>query len=196
MKRGSLGGVVGVCLAIGIGGGACASRKEAAEPQAQPTGQKEAPAVGQKETPGALACSLSVASRFKVGEPVMVRFQLTNSSAQPVYVLGWNTPFEGLRNSFLQVTRDGTDIPYQGPMLKRGEPTAEDYVSIAPGASADAQVEASLAYDFSQPGHYRIAFRDELLDVATNKPELPHTRERFQPRSVQCPAVETTIVTP
>jgi hypothetical protein len=152
--------------------------------------------MGQKETPSSLTCSLSVAPRFKVGEPVMLRFQLTNPTAQPLYVLDWHTPFEGLLNNFLQVTRDGVDIPYQGPMLKRGDPTAEDYVSIAAGASADAQVEVSLAYDFSQPGHYRIAFRGELLDVATKQPELPHTREQFKALSVQCPPVETTIVTP
>ncbi len=195
MTRGNLGWVAGLCLAVG--GWGCAARKEAAEPQqAQPTGQKEAPAVGQKETPGSLACSLSVAPRFKVGEPVMVRFQLTNSSAQALHVLGWHTPFEGLLNNFLQVTLDGVDIPYQGPMLKRGDPTAEDYVAIAPGASKDAEVEASLAYDFSKPGHYRIAFRNELLDVATQQAKVPHTRDGFKPMTVQCPAVETTIVTP
>jgi hypothetical protein len=137
-----------------------------------------------------------VAPRFKVGEPVMLRFQLTNPTARPLFVLDWHTPFEGLLNNFLQVTRDGVDIPYQGPMLKRGDPTAEDYVSIAPGASADATVEASLAYDFTQPGHYRIAFRNELLDVATKQAELPHTRDGFRAMPVQCPAVETTIVTP
>jgi hypothetical protein len=143
-----------------------------------------------------LECSMSVPARLKVGEPVELRFQLRNPTASPVFVLEWHTPFEGLLANFLRVTRNGQDVPYQGPMMKRGDPSAEEYVTLQPGASAEAQVEVSLAYDFQQPGHYRIAFRDSLMDVVTRQAEVPHTRERFQPLPVQCPAVETTIVTP
>jgi hypothetical protein len=136
------------------------------------------------------------ASSLKVGEPVELRFRLTNPTAQPLFVLSWHTPLEGLLNDFLRVTRDGTEIPYQGPMFKRGNPSAEEYTAIPAGRSVEASVEVSLAYDFKQPGHYRIAFRNELLDVTPNQPEVPHPLERFHPMAVTCPAVETTIVSP
>jgi hypothetical protein len=141
-----------------------------------------------------LDCTMSVPPSLKVGEPVELRFQLTNPTAQTLYVLEWHTPLEGLLNNFLQVTRDGTEIPYQGPMLKRGNPSAEEYTAIPAGKSVEATVEASLAYDFKQPGHYRIAFRNELMDVTANQSEVPHPLDRFQPMTVKCPAVETTIV--
>lgn len=143
-----------------------------------------------------LECTMSVPPRLMVGEPVELRFELRNPTASPVYVLEWHTPFEGLLANFLQVTRNGEEVPYEGPMMKRGDPSAEEYVAIPPGASVDATVEMSLAYDFKQPGHYRITFRDTLMDVVTNQAEVPHTRAGFQPLPVQCPAVETTIVTP
>lgn len=143
-----------------------------------------------------LECSMSVPPRLKVGEPVELRFQLRNPTASPLFVLEWHTPFEGLLANFLRVTRNGQDVPYQGPMMKRGDPSAEEYVTLQPGASAEAQVEVSLAYDFQQPGHYRLAFRDSLMDVVTRQAEVPRPLGRFQPLPVQCPAVETTIVTP
>jgi hypothetical protein len=143
-----------------------------------------------------LECKLSVAPRVRAGEPVEVAFQLRNPTARPLYVLDWHTPLEGLLNNIFLVTRDGVEVPYAGPMLKRGDPQADDYVTVAPGTSVDAKVEASLAYDFTQPGTYRITFRGPVMDVATQQPEVPHTRERFQSLPVQCPAVETTVAAP
>jgi uncharacterized protein (DUF58 family) len=144
-----------------------------------------------------LECSLSVPSTVKAGQPVEARFQLTNRTAGPLYVLKWRTPLEGrlLGNDF-EITRDGTGIPYQGPMVKRGNPEAESYVTLTPGESVEATVELSLAYELSQPGRYRIAFRNELLDVAEKKTEVPRTLEQFRPMPVQCPVVETTITAP
>jgi hypothetical protein len=176
MTRGHVRWLAVFCLAVG--GAGCASRKEAS-------------AVAMK-----LDCTMSVSPRLTVGEPVELRFQLRNPTAQPVFVLEWHTPFEGLLANFLQVTRNGQEVPYEGPMMKRGDPSAEEYVALQPGASVEAKVEVSLAYDFKQPGHYRIAFRDSLMDVVTNQAEVPHTRAQFQPLPVQCPAVETTLVTP
>ena len=42
----------------------------------------------------------------------------------------WNTPLEGLNNKFFRVTRDGVDLPYQGRIVKRMEPTAKSYAQI------------------------------------------------------------------
>jgi hypothetical protein len=143
-----------------------------------------------------LGCTMSVAPRLRVGEPVELRFQLSNPTAQPLYVLNWHTPLEGLLSNCLKVTRSGTEIPYQGPMFKRGDPDAESYVSLAPGASTEATIEASLAYDFQQPGSYRIEFRGPLMDVTTQQAEVPRPLARHRAMPVNCPAVETTIVPP
>jgi hypothetical protein len=142
-----------------------------------------------------LECTLSVPGQLKAGEPVKVGFELRNPTAQALYVLDWHTPFEGLLNDIFQVTRleGGEALSYSGPMLKRGDPSAEDYVTVGPGAAARAEAEVSLAYDLGKPGRYRIAFRGPLMDVATDKGALPRVRDGFQSLPVACAPVETTV---
>ena len=123
-------------------------------------------------------------------------FRLTNTSAQPLYVLDWRTPLEGLKSSCLEISRAGAEIPYQGPMFKRGDPGAEEYVTIAPGASVENTIEAQLAYDFSQPGTYRIAFPGPLMDVATQQAGVPRPLAQHRALPVQCQEARTEIVPP
>jgi hypothetical protein len=49
------------------------------------------------------------------------------------------------------VKRVGTEVPYQGPMLKRGDPDASDYVTVAPGAFVEETIEAQLASEIVPP---------------------------------------------
>jgi hypothetical protein len=185
-----LGGVLVVCWALG--GAACAPKKEA-PPQPPASERQEAAAV--PATNPSVQCALSAPAQVAAGQPVEVLFRLSNPSARPLFVLKWQTPLEGLRGNLFTVTRDGAEVPYQGPMLKRGDPSAQDYAQLAPGASVEARVNLGLTYDVAQPGRYRVAFRPELLDVVTDSAQVPHTRARFQAMPVQCPAVEL-LVTP
>lgn len=200
MTRGHLKWVALCCLTWCAG--ACAPRKETVEPKPapaqQPPAQQAAPEP-PKENPAmaaTLECVTSVPASVRAGEPVELRFQLTNRTAQPLYVLTWRTPLEGLLGNDFQITRDGTDVPYQGPMVKRGNPGAEDYATLAPGASVDARVELSLAYDMKQPGRYRIAFRGELMDVAEKQTDVPRSLDQHRSRPVSCPVVETAVTAP
>ncbi len=157
--------------------------------------RKEAPAPGVKvEMARSLKCEMSVAPRLRVGEPVEVTFRLGNPTDEKVSVLKWHTPLEGLRNNYLRVTRDGVEVPYAGMMLKRAPPDASDYVTLAPGESATGTVDLTEAYDFQQPGHYRIEFTGELRDVAPKGTTLPRSTGTYQRQQVQCPVVETTLV--
>lgn len=200
MTRRHVGWVALFCLALF--GGACAPPKETSAGSDVPV-QSEPPAgsgaPGQKETPAMamrLDCTLSVGPSLRAGAPVELRFQLSNPTAQPVFVLKWQTPLEGLFGNNLQVTRDGVEVPYQGPMKKRGDPQASDYVAIAPGASVEGTVNVALAYDLAQPGRYRIAFRNELMDVTADQREVPRTLAQLRPLPVQCSAAETTLAAP
>lgn len=143
-----------------------------------------------------LECALTVAPQVRAGEPVVLHFRLTNRSAKRLFVLNWHTPLEGLLSGYLQVTRDGASVPYQGPKVKRGDPEADEYVALAPGASAEAEVEASLAYELRQPGRYLIAFAGRLMDVTEKEAEVPRPLARHRAVNVRCPAVATTVVPP
>jgi peptidyl-Lys metalloendopeptidase len=169
-------------------GSACSSKPREAKPEA-------APMPSAASAP--LECTLSVAPSVRAGEPMMLRFQLTNRGAQPLYVLDWHTPLEGLLANMLQVSRaGGAELPYQGPMAKRGNPTAEDYRTLAPGASVEGEIDVGLAYETGAPGRYRIAFRGPLMDVAREQAGLPRPLDHHEPMPVSCAPVETERLAP
>jgi hypothetical protein len=140
-----------------------------------------------------LACELKAPSSVHTGDPVNVELRLTNRTGQPLFVLGWRTPFEGLFGNDWLVTRDGVEIPYKGPMAKRGDPEAEDYVTLAPGGVADAEVEVSLAYDMKAPGRYQVALRGPLMDVTTAQAEVPRPLAQHKAMALQCPVLEIEV---
>src|SRR2546423_10764391 len=72
-----------------------------------------------------LRCVLKAPAKAAVGKPVVLRFSITNLSGAPLLLLEWNTPFEGWFSPFVEVTRDGVALPYHGPMVKRGDPSAD-----------------------------------------------------------------------
>ncbi|WP_224360364.1 protease [Hyalangium versicolor] len=146
---------------------------------------------------GSLKCELSAPPSVKAGEPVVLTFRITNSTAETLYVLKWRSPFEGEpRSKFLEITRDGAEVLYQGPMIKRGNPSVNDYATVAAGTTAEIKVEASLAYDFSQPGNYRIAYGGPLMDATTQQAEVPRPLDQHRSVPFQCPEVQLTVTAP
>ncbi|MDY7230556.1 protease [Hyalangium rubrum] len=189
MRRGLFGRVARLSLVLLCG--ACASRKEEAAPP--PATQASAPTPEAAPMAVTLECEMSVAPRLRVGEPVELKFKLRNATSEPLSVLTWQTPLEGLFNKYLKVTRDGAEVSFSGPTMKRGDPGADAYVTLEPGAAKEATVEISLAYDFTQPGNYRIEFRNHLMDVAPKGAALPRPLPEHQSATLKCPVVETVL---
>lgn len=198
--------ILGAMMLGAMGCGGSQPQAASGEGTAAPSSAPPAPAEGAPQTPGAsgqgasaakLECAMSVAPTVKAGAPVELQFRLSNRGAGPVYVLTWQTPLEGRPlGAYLQVTRDGAEVSYQGPMAKRADPSASSYVTIAPGASVDGKVDVALSYDMKKPGRYHIAFRNTLVDVATNASEVPHTLNQLHTAEVACAPVETVITAP
>ncbi len=200
MTRGPVGWIALCCLSL-VGGG-CSSRPATPPQTPPPTAEQKpaepAPAPKEEQTVATtLECALSVPATVRAGDAVELTFRLTNRTQKPLWVLNWRTPLEGrpTGNDF-RVTRDGTELPYQGPMAKRGDPSAESYVAVAPGASVDGRLDLSLAYGVKAPGRYRIEFQRELMDVAEAQADVPRTLDTLKPLAVRCPAVETTLTAP
>lgn len=167
---------VGVLLCALLGGAACKPRREAASMDAATT---------------SLGCTLSVPAQVRGGEPMMLRFQLTNRTGQTLYVLDWHTPLEGLLAHMLRVRHEGQELPYRGPLVKRGDPGEDDYRALPAGASVEAEIDVALAYDTDAPGRYLIAFRGPLMDVARSEEQLPRPLAQHQPMPLLCNEVET-----
>lgn len=128
--------------------------------------------------------------RLEAKAPASIRFELANGSDSPLQVLKWNTPLESWKGTILRVTRNGEELPYQGPMLKRGDPQSDAYVEIPAGGRVDATVDLSEVYDVSQPGTYKVEVDGDLIDVTAEATEvIPRPRDRHQSLPLDCGAV-------
>jgi hypothetical protein len=140
---------------------------------------------GVREEPPRLECALATLP----GPETMLRFTLHNKGDAAVAVLDWNTPLEGLLADIYVIRRDGgPPIRYRGPSIKRGDPEAGEYVTIAPGGSVSEDVDLGLAYDLGSPGRYEVELRLRLHDVAPPS-AVPRPRDAQQPRTLACPVV-------
>src|SRR5712692_7336415 len=101
------------------------------------------------------------------GEDVRVRFVITNAGAEPLTVLKWYTPLEGIAGNILQVVCDGKVVPYKGPQIKRGQPGPDDYVTVDPGKSVSGVVALSEAYDLPAAGECTVAFKRPVQTVTS-----------------------------
>lgn len=175
----------GVVLAAGmlVLGAACSRQKEATDVKAQAAKQ------------GGLVCRVTGPSEVRVGEPLLVQFSLENRSDQTQQVLTWRTPLEGPLGNDWRITREGAEgeATYKGPMVKRGDPEAADYVPVPAGVSTESDVDLTLAYDLSTPGRYHIALRGGLMDVVPAGSPVPRKLAEFKSVPLACPALVVEV---
>jgi hypothetical protein len=96
----------------------------------------------------------------------MLQMTLSNTGTQALRVLVWNTPFErAWRGASVELWREGKELPYQGPAVKRGPPSADQYLEIPPGTSREASLDLGLVFDVSQAGAYELRPQFWLHDV-------------------------------
>jgi peptidyl-Lys metalloendopeptidase len=144
-----------------------------------------APAAAQT-----LKCNTSVA-------PPKLTVTLTNTGKQGVWLLAWNTPFEtpgGWFGPWLTVERDGQPVPFQGPMLKRGDPERSNYFHLRAGRSRKVTVDMSLVFQIDQKGSYKLRPQIFFLDrVPLKKMPWPRTRADFvATNEIDCPGLSFT----
>ena len=144
----------------------------------------------------ALRCTVAAPATVTAGEPVKLRFTLSNPGPVPLAMLRWDTPFEGAWLApFVALSRDGRALPYRGAVVRRRAPDATAYLRIEAGASVSAEIELEPAYSVSAPGRYRVQPKLHLTDlhVAQAGPvERPGTEH--QGADLRCPAVSFTVV--
>jgi peptidyl-Lys metalloendopeptidase len=140
-----------------------------------------------------LDCTLEMDETYPVGEPVSLRFVLHNPTDRPLYVLTWYTPLEGMAGEILKVTRDGAELPYQGMLAKRGDPTRDEYVAIEPGEATSAEVDLRAGYDLSTPGSYQVQFTTGLQEVVDDASLIPRKRDDHRPQPLSCNTVRFRV---
>lgn len=153
----------------------------------------------ESETQGVilLEADLSVPETVPLCTPIELEFKVTNKSDQAVYLLTWYTPLEGVLGDIFQITYEGQERSYLGPMVMRAAPLAEQYVMLEPGGSATAVVDVSTAYDFTRVGHYTIAFQSPQISHAVDDPsEFADSVDELGPVQLSSRPVEVEIVPP
>lgn len=150
--------------------------------------------AGSAAVPAAdLQCSLTAPASVAAGQPVPLRFTLANRGVAAVQVLEWGTPLEGWFAAYVEVSRDGVAVAYRGPLLKRGDPAADEYIRIAAHRSRRAEVDLAQPFDLSVPGVYRVQPRIMLFDVAAAGARVPRPRDRHVSLAPGCPVFEVRV---
>ena len=101
-------------------------------------------------------CSISAKAVYKLGEPILLTFNVKNVSKNDLYILTWDTPLDQLFTNYINVKRERTYIPYDGILVKRGLPQQEDYILLKAGETYENKFDISESFNIKQSGNYTV----------------------------------------
>jgi len=87
---------------------------------------------------------------------------LTNTSNKSARVPRYQLPMGELEAKLFQVSRDGQPVAYEGPMIKRGLPSASEFAVLRPGQSIRSMVQLADSYDMRKGGTYTVTLASPL----------------------------------
>lgn len=122
-----------------------------------------------------LRYTLQAQSHYVYGTPIVIGFEVENLSSTEVWILKWYTPLEGIKGKIFEVRCDGVEIPYEGRMMKRGNPERDDYAHLPAGGSARAEVDLSKDYSLPECRDCRLTFKGRIHDVVLDERQLAQT---------------------
>lgn len=101
-----------------------------------------------------------------------VEVTVTNTSRHAVRVPRWELPSDVLEAKIFQVTRYGHPVPYEGPMIKRGLPSAADFVVMRAGETRRTVVDLSSVYDMRHSGEYVVTLSSPLQHASLSSGQM------------------------
>ena len=121
--------------------------------------------VGASTAQAALELVISI-EETSLGEgKVVLKSVLTNNSSYAVSFLPWGTPLDsGVNRHFLSVIdrASNKELVYRGRLVKRREPTDDDYVVLEVSQSTTKVLDISRSYDFCSNSSYVLAFSGRI----------------------------------
>ncbi len=115
---------------------------------------------------------LQARSNYVLGTPIVIAFSIKSFCSTDVWILNWHTPLEGIKGKIFEVTCDGIEIPYEGRLVKRGNPQRKDYILLRPGASAQAEFDLSQVYSLRECNECRLKFKGRIHDVVLDEQQV------------------------
>jgi len=168
--------IIGLLTLIVLIGG-CAGPKSTVTPDITqtPANVMPAPTVTQS-----LKYQLSANDSYVAGTPITINFTLENLLDENLWVLNWYTPLEGMRGEIFQVKCDGKEIPYEGMMVKRGDPDRDSYIHIVPRGSVSEEVDLSSGYNLPISEDCQVDFKGRIYDILSDEGKLPRRSDEHQ----------------
>lgn len=125
---------------------------------------------------------VSIAAGDLAGE---LQVNLTNSGAEPITVLRWDTPFENtLSHPVFLITSPAKGYPYNEPVtytgrtVKRSSVSSNHYVRMEAGATISATLALNEYYDIDAVGQYSVQF---VGDIHFHQPRTLQGRRQSTP---------------
>jgi hypothetical protein len=109
--------------------------------------------------------SIAMQQQYRLGEPIVLRYELQNTGETDHTLLIWDTPLEGEVFNFVEVRHGDQLVPYDGRQVKRADPAPESYRLLAAGQTIVENLDLSTAFAFVDPGEYTVTLHVEYTDV-------------------------------
>ena len=97
---------------------------------------------------------------------VEILFIVHNEGHTPVNLLKRNTPLEGLLTDCLIVLVNGKKVPYDGKLVKRGDPEPDEFVVIPAGGNVNAKVDLTDGYHIEPGAEVEVSFDPRKIVIA------------------------------
>lgn len=120
-----------------------------------------------------------------------VHFSMTNTGTEPVTLLKYQTPFYGVEADLFDVSLGASPVEYVGVLAKRGVPSKEDFMTLAPGETRTATIPLAKFYQFETTGQYVIEY-DAVLQGAVHG-RSPIEKSAGAPLNLTSPAIVMTV---
>lgn len=128
-----------------------------------------------------LTYALRAEQSYRYRGPVLIGFSIRNLTSHDIWVLKWYTPLEGIRGKILEVECDGVSVPYAGMMVKRGNPSVDDYLQLLPGTPVHIDFDLSQSYALPMAKKCKVRFKSRIYDLVDHFSQVPRTVERHSP---------------
>lgn len=137
-----------------------------------------------------LSCQFQATAR--ADGQVLLQFTLRNAGPRDLHLLRWGSPFEGAWfGPFVHASTSQGELPFQGAMRKRAEPSARDYLHLPAGQSLGAELALNDAFSLPPTGTLRLRASWHWHDVMSSG-QPPRPRDRHQGQDQDCGEVLLT----
>ncbi|GAA0928198.1 hemopexin repeat-containing protein [Virgisporangium aurantiacum] len=123
-------------------------------------------------------CSIRMEPAYRRGEPILLWFEIENVSDRDHALLVWDTPLDREVFDFVEVRHRDRIIPYDGRLVKRGDPTPDSYRTIAAGQTIVEVIDLSTSFAFDEHGSYTVTLRPRFRDAVADAGRVVTARAR------------------